>query len=167
MTDLEAKKEVIREYQREWRRQDRLRNPEKYKRYYEANRDKFREASRKHESSPERKAYKAALYQEFKSRAPEYIMLKNAQARANHLGLAFNIEQADIQIPTFCPILEIPLFVSRGKVGPNSPTLDRVDTTQGYIKGNVRVISHAANSRKSDLTFRQIERLFLYSKGAL
>lgn len=44
----------------------------------------------------------------------------------------------------------------------NSPSLDRVDTTKGYIQGNVKVISTKANILKRDLEYLDIKRLWEY-----
>ena len=47
-----------------------------------------------------------------------------------------------------CPALGIPYdFMSRGKGGRyNSKSIDRIDPTKGYVKGNIRFISRLANS---------------------
>lgn len=36
--------------------------------------------------------------------------------------------------------------------GQNSPTLDKLNPTLGYVKGNVAIISHLANSMKQNVT---------------
>ena len=59
------------------------------------------------------------------------------------------ISKEDIVIPEYCPLLDIPIHrCERGK-GYNTPSLDRIDNTKGYIKGNVWVISKLANSLKN------------------
>lgn len=85
-----------------------------------------------------------------KSLSPEWKMWNRAKVRAKAKGIDFCIELADITIPTECPILGIELFVTTGKSGafPNSPSLDRIDNNEGYIKGNVQVISQQANAMK-------------------
>jgi hypothetical protein len=47
-----------------------------------------------------------------------------------------------------CPITNVPFKPGVGKVGPTSMTLDRIDPTGGYVRGNVAVISHLANTMK-------------------
>ena len=98
---------------------------------------------------------------------PRKVMLIHAKARANKKGLDFNIDLSDIVIPEICPLLKIPIYVSDKKVGPNSPTIDRIVCEKGYIKGNVIVISHKANSAKSDLTLKELELLVLNFKRVL
>jgi len=83
---------------------------------------------------------------------PEKTLLKTARNRALKRGTEFSIDLSDITIPEVCPILGIPLVISDGTGKPggkmNSPSLDRIDNEKGYIKGNVQVISHMANSMK-------------------
>lgn len=80
----------------------------------------------------------------------EAKLVNSAQQRAKRKGLAFNITKEDIYIPDYCPILGIPLYTRHGVCGggDNSPTVDRIDNSLGYVKGNVHVISNLANRMK-------------------
>ena len=80
----------------------------------------------------------------------EQILYGQAKYRAKRKGIEFNLEVSDIVIPKLCPVLKILLVRNSSQVGPSpsSPSLDRIDNTKGYIKGNVQVISHKANTMK-------------------
>ncbi len=87
-------------------------------------------------------------------------MFNSAKLRAEKKGLDFDIEASDIIVPDFCPALGIRLKSTRG-LGrshrqKNTPTLDRIDPTKGYTKGNVRVISSLANRMKTDATEEEL-----------
>jgi hypothetical protein len=41
-----------------------------------------------------------------------------------------------------------------------APSLDRIDSNKGYIKGNVRWICSRANALKSNMTYKEAEALF-------
>ena len=77
-----------------------------------------------------------------KANAPEWKMHQRAKQRAQNNGREFSITPEDITIPAKCPVLGIPLKVTKGKSGafPNSPSLDRVDNSKGYTRENIRVI---------------------------
>lgn len=80
----------------------------------------------------------------------EYYMWKGAKRRALERGHAFDLSLEDIIIPDTCPVLGIP--ISRHETSRNShnsPSLDRIDNSKGYVKGNVCVISYLANMIKS------------------
>lgn len=81
---------------------------------------------------------------------------KRAQARALKYNYDFNIEESDI--PEICPLLEIPIFCGTKDNCKNSPSLDRIDNTKGYIKGNVWVISKKANSMKNSATPEELDK---------
>lgn len=89
----------------------------------------------------------------------EFWLFKAARARAAKKGIEFNIEIEDIIIPEVCPVFGIPLFASIGAATDNSPSLDRIDNTKGYVKGNVQVLSNKANRLKGDATPEEIKRL--------
>ncbi len=85
----------------------------------------------------------------------ERNLLAKARQRATASGLDFNIEESDIVIPDICPVLKEPL-VSNTRY---APSLDRIDPSRGYVKGNVQVISRRANTMKNDATEKDL-RLF-------
>jgi hypothetical protein len=83
---------------------------------------------------------------------PEKTMLATSRRRALKLGLEFNLTIEDILIPEHCPILGIKLIrqTNKGRSAKCSPSLDRIDSSKGYVKGNVWVISMLANAMKNE-----------------
>jgi hypothetical protein len=71
-----------------------------------------------------------------------------------------------IEYPKVCPVLGIELDwdVKMNGGQDNSPSLDRIDSTKGYIPGNVMIMSTLANKMKSNAT---PEHLVKFSKYML
>ena len=92
---------------------------------------------------------------------PEYYLWKSAKKRARDKKIDFNIEVTDIIIPQFCPLLNISIIhkIGTGKCRPESPSLDRLDNSLGYVKGNILVVSWRANRLKADAEFQELQRL--------
>lgn len=88
------------------------------------------------------------------------VLLKGARARARRFNLEFNLERSDIIIPDVCPVLKKEFEHNTQYVA----TLDRVDNSKGYVKGNVQVISRRANLMKNDAT---PEELIEFAKWVL
>ena len=88
-----------------------------------------------------------------------------AKKRSESKGIEFNIELSDIKIPDTCPVFNFKFEISSGK-GPSdkSPSLDRIDVSKGYIKGNIQVISFKANRMKSDCNVYDVEKLLCFMK---
>lgn len=104
--------------------------------------------------------FKTLIYtQKRESRLRNFIhsMWKAAKKRAKERGLDFNIEESDIVIPKICPILEVPLEFGTKDNYNYSPSLDRIDNTKGYIKGNIQVISKKANTMKNSATLQELQ----------
>ena len=42
---------------------------------------------------------------------------------------------------------------------PHSPSIDRIDSSKGYVKGNVAIVSHRANAIKHNATEQELFRI--------
>lgn len=93
----------------------------------------------------------------------QYIMWKTAKGRAKKEKIPFNLEPSDIEITATCPVLGITLLWNNKKQrNDNSPSLDKIIPTLGYVKGNTRTISWRANRIKSDATLVELEKITNY-----
>ena len=81
------------------------------------------------------------------------FLWRAAKNRALEHGLAFDIDVTDIIIPATCPVFGTPFEVG----AMTAASLDRIDSSKGYIKGNVQVLSRKANIMKSDATLIQLQ----------
>jgi hypothetical protein len=106
---------------------------------------------------------------EWRVKNHNHKMWSASKARAARRGVEFTIAPEDIVVPTHCPIFGVELRVGRG---PNNsiaccPTLDRIDPSRGYVRGNVWVISHRANAIKNDGTPEEHDRIAAVVRGKL
>jgi|SRR5271157_1601998 len=88
----------------------------------------------------------------------EKYMLWKAKNRAKRKGILCTITAQDIQIPEYCPVLGMKLEYET-KNHDSSPSLDRIDSSQGYIPGNIAVISLRANRLKNDATAIELRQI--------
>lgn len=96
-------------------------------------------------------------------------MIKNAKQRCKISERKIDIDDNYLLKLTrglvCCPVLGIEMvFGGTGSIQDNSASIDRFDTTQGYIKGNVWIISYKANRMKSDATIDDIKKVYDYMK---
>lgn len=93
---------------------------------------------------------------ESRKRCLVHNLWKRTKDRAARKNIEFEILESEIKIPDICPLLEIPLFVGDKNGYQNSPSIDRIDNSKGYIKGNWRIISMFANSMKNSASEKQL-----------
>lgn len=93
---------------------------------------------------------------------PVSYILWQIKSKSKRYNIPFNLTHEDIVIPTHCPVLGIPLTISDGNSTWNSPSVDRTIPRLGYVKGNIAIISHRANSIKSDATSKELEMVLNY-----
>jgi len=61
-----------------------------------------------------------------------------------------------------CPILKKEFVMSYKKNDKSyAPSLDRVETKLGYVKGNIMIISDIANRMKPDTSLADLKKLLL------
>lgn len=89
-----------------------------------------------------------------------------AKERAKKKNLEFIITFSDVIVPDICPVLGIQIICGSSRQNDNSPTLDRIDSSKGYIPGNVAVISWRANNIKRDGTAEEHIAIAKYISGA-
>jgi len=92
---------------------------------------------------------------------------RQTRKRARADGIPFELEISDIIYPETCPILGIPLVHHIGKAQNDSPSLDRLIPSKGYVKGNCFIISKKANVMKQDNTLEDFEKIITYIKERL
>lgn len=85
----------------------------------------------------------------------ERYLVRTSRANARVKGLAHTITESDIQIPLVCPALQVPFEYGT----PYAVSVDRIDSTIGYIPGNIQILSKKANMMKNNATAEQL-RLF-------
>ncbi len=111
---------------------------------------------------------KSAYDRAHAERHPAKYLLRHAKERAALKGIPFALCVDDIFIPEHCPVFGIPLQMGRKGRSDSAPTLDRIDNSKGYVRGNVAVISWKANRTKSDASASELERIaaWMRSQGA-
>lgn len=94
----------------------------------------------------------------------ERKLLIAIKTRCKKLGIPFNLEESDIIIPEYCPVLGIKLEICAKQSKGSSPSVDRLIPKLGYTKGNIRVISRRANTIKNDATIDEHLKIVDYMR---
>ena len=104
----------------------------------------------------------------YRLRAPRWvsIMATNAKNRAKRAGAPFDREavcECLQNAPDVCPALGLPLTAGNGgeKKGQadTAASLDRLNPTLGYVRGNLAVVSSLANRIMTDATPEKLRRV--------
>jgi hypothetical protein len=137
-----------------------------WKTYYHSHTKKILESNRRYcQDNPEknkefnkRSSIRARQYYKIN---PRVYLLQRAKDNARAKKIKFNLTLEDIIIPEYCPYLNVKLgnVLSRSLY---APSIDRIDNSKDYIKGNVQIISDLANRMKSSAS---IEQLRAFSEG--
>jgi hypothetical protein len=92
---------------------------------------------------------------------PRGILLRSCKGRAKSAGIEFDLQISDILLPEYCPVLGIPLRFNLGnkRASDNSPTVDRIDNSKGYLWNNIIVVSWRANRIKNDSTVKELRAI--------
>jgi hypothetical protein len=144
---------------KDWYEKNKEQVKEKARQYYHDNKEKVLENVKSY-----RDANRPLIQQkgkEYYRRKLKNRLLNAARARARKYGYEFDLTVDDIIMPKYCPLLGIEMFVTESRKGKkhSSFSLDRIDSSKGYVKGNVWVISMMANSMKSDSNYEDFKKM--------
>jgi hypothetical protein len=136
--------------------------------------EKFRAVSRKNWRGqyPQCKICESSLMKIKYKQNPIPQMLSNAKIRAKQKGVDFNLTSKYLKkiFPkdNKCPITGLNFqfgYTNKEKINKNnSPSLDRIIPSKGYVIGNVMIISDLMNRMKQDSTYEDIEKLYNFYK---
>jgi len=85
---------------------------------------------------------------------------RSAKKRAKQKGMEFSISRRNIIVPNVCPILGIDIDHGDGVFTDNSPSIDRIDNSVGYVPSNIRVISRRANTLKNNASLEEYSKIY-------
>lgn len=97
------------------------------------------------------------------------------RARCKERGIVCTITAAHLRplfaSATHCPVLGVPLNqrVNGVYVGHPAyhPTVDRLRPREGYVPGNIAILSARANRLKDDATLEEMERMVAWLKATM
>ena len=96
---------------------------------------------------------------------PHYIAarhLNTVRTRAKKKGRDFNLTLEDMVIPSNCKICGTELKRNKLHAQSNTPSVDRIDNSLGYIKGNVAIICYRCNTIKGNMTIAILANMLAY-----
>lgn len=100
----------------------------------------------------------------------EHRRLWGHQRRARTLGIEcdLDVEYLKSIYPEdgLCPVFRVPMVKGGPANHPHKATLDRIDNSKGYVKGNVVYVSWRANDLKKNATVSELISLVLFMVGA-
>ena len=100
--------------------------------------------------------YNRARTKRRKTNNPQKFWWKQIRSSAFQRGIPFELEETDLVLTSHCPVLGIEFVEGHREF---APSVDRIDNTKGYVKGNVWIISRRANRIKNDSTLEELQLL--------
>lgn len=96
---------------------------------------------------------------------------RSAKNGARARKIEFDISVIDVQRAwpkdNKCPVFGTDLVFEKGRNKNFSPSLDRLDASRGYVKGNIALISWRANNIKGNATVDEVQRVALWMNNAV
>lgn len=138
------------------------------KKYYAKNRERILAKQRADRAKDPTKSrmwtatHRAKIRRENPAKAIWQVAGRNAKAR----GKEFDITVEDVEkvMMDICPVFGTPMGFGEAFTKDDRPSIDRIDSSKGYVKGNVQIISWRANHLKNDATLEELEKLVAYMR---
>jgi hypothetical protein len=98
---------------------------------------------------------------------PLSYVLNHLKKRAKDKKFEFNLTIQDLKDvwTDICPVFGIKMEFNKNEKGDNSYSVDRIDSTKGYTKNNICIISWRANRLKCDASLEELEKIVQYMRS--
>lgn len=125
----------------------------------------------KRRKSPEKVLSYSREYQKKKRESFDYrlqMLLNASKQRATKKNLEHTITIKDLKefypVNGNCPVFGFKLNFGTAGFRDHSPSIDRIDSSKGYTKDNIQIISWKANRIKGFATIKELDLLLSYLK---
>lgn len=110
--------------------------------------------------------YQAKRRQDFDYRLRMLLNASKQRAALKNREHTITLEDIKELYPTDgkCPVFGFDLEFNSGGFRETSPSIDRIDSSKGYTKDNIQIISWKANRIKSYATVEELETVVYYLK---
>lgn len=143
----------------EWQRNNKPAHNQAVKRYSEKNPDVGAAANKRY-----RERHKHTL--QYRQRA----CVNKSRQRAKQKGWVHDLDLEYIQsiwpVDNKCPVFGTEFTYGNDSLDTNA-SIDRIDSSLGYVKGNVSIVSWRANNLKSDASLSELEAVISYMKSLI
>ena len=145
-------KERIAEYDKEYKQKNKERKAEYMKEYYQKNKERLTEYQKEYDKS--RAKPTTEVYRYFGERASK-LKIKSRKNKILY-DLDGKYLQSIYPEDGKCPALNVEMKAGYDSDWRLSPSVDRIDPSGGYVRGNVIWVSWLANCIKTSATPKQI-----------
>lgn len=121
---------------------------------------------RNYRASDSQRAKQKRRSREYRLGNYEKHWLARTEQRCTKNGWLFNLTIDDLKIPEVCPALGCKI-IPGDPYKWQSPSIDRIDPSKGYVKGNIRIISFRANQVKSNSSLDEMEKVVNWYRGVV
>ena len=94
--------------------------------------------------------------------------IRGMRKRAKREGVPFDLNAPFLNsiypADGLCPVFRTPMVRGAESGRDNSPSIDRIKPSKGYVVGNVRWVSNGANRLRAAFSIEQLERLLALLK---
>jgi hypothetical protein len=88
--------------------------------------------------------------------------IKNEKIKTDFKSIAEIAVYIKSIAPERCPAFGIKLVCGKGKPQKASPSVDRINPSKGYVRGNIQIISYKANTMKQDANRSEFRKFCLW-----
>ena len=130
------------------------------------NRQKQRRAENTEVHADYSRNYQRNRRLDFNYRLQMLINASKQRAKLNSREHDINVDDIKAIYPSdgYCPIFGLKLEFNGAGFRDSSPSIDRIDSTKGYTRDNIQIISWKANRIKGAASLQDLEMLVAYLK---